>query len=130
MTHKLLLFATIILLFGCASSPAPDTAAAASDEKAAIAALGQINQAQKDFFRRSRRYALTYEDLIEEHLMAGQPSAQGYDIQMKPTADAIHYAITATPAQTSSTARHLFTDETGVIRGEQGKSATSASPPV
>jgi hypothetical protein len=130
MAHRLLIFATIMLLSGCSSSPdSATTTAAAPDEKAAIAALGQINRAQKDFFRRSRRYALTYEDLIAEKLLAAQPTAPGYDIQMKPSPDASRYTITAAP-QASPTARYLFMDETGVVRGEPGKTATAASPPV
>jgi Tfp pilus assembly protein PilE len=130
MAQKLLVFAIILLVAGCSPSTAPATTAPPADEKAAIAALGQVNQAQKDFFRRSRRYALEFDDLIAEHLLASQPAAQGYEIRMKPSADAVHYTITAVPAADAPGARHLFTDETGVIRAEQGKSATAASPPV
>ena len=128
MMHKILLIAIVLLLAGCGEQSSPSTPAQPPDEKAAIAALGQINQAQKDFIRRNRRYALGYDDLIADHLLQAQPAAQGYRIDMKPSPDGIHYTISAAPADASSQARHLFTDETGIIRGEQGKDATAGSP--
>jgi Tfp pilus assembly protein PilE len=130
MMHKILGLALVILLAGCGERSSPSTTAPPPDEKAAIAALSQINQAQKDFIRRNRRYALGYEDLISDHLLQAEPTAQGYRIEMKPSPDASRYTISATPTNASATARHLFTDETGVIRVEQSKDATATSPAI
>jgi hypothetical protein len=127
MMPKLAAVALALFLFGCAQPQAPP---AKADEGAAVTALGQINQAQKDYFRRYRRYALAYEELVAEHLLSAEPMASGYDIRMKPSADASRYVLTAGPTDASSSARHLFSDQTGVIRSEQGKDATAESPAI
>ena len=62
MMHKVLMLALSLFLSGCGQQPSQQPAATspakAADEHAAIAAMGEINQAQKDYFRRYRRYAL------------------------------------------------------------------------
>lgn len=90
--------------------------------------MKDINNAQSDFIRRTRRYAQTTNELIADRLLSGEPKAEGYAIQLLPSADAVSYTITATPS--SPAARHFFTDKTGVIRAATGKPATAESPGV
>ena len=122
----------ILFLATCSTPVVEQPAATASDEKGAIAALQAINQAQQDFIRRTRRYALTYDELVMAVLLKEKPSAAnlGYDIVMRPSADAVSYSIIATPTTNPAQARHFFTDKTGVIRAEQGRAATAESPQI
>jgi hypothetical protein len=68
----LTLFAAVVLA-ACAPSAEPEPAtpgisapaSTPADEQAALAALAEINKAQADYFVRSRRYAITYDELIE-----------------------------------------------------------------
>lgn len=115
------------LLVSCSSEkPAAPETAKAPDEAAAIAALKEINVAQADFIRRTRRYAQLTDELIADRLLRAQPAAEGYTILMLPSADAVSYTITATPRAPEG--RHFFTDKSGVIRAEAGKPATAQSP--
>jgi len=119
----------VAVLVSCSSeSPAPVPAPRAPDEAAAVEALKQINQAQGDFIRRTRRYAQRYDELVTEHLLDAEPTraATGYDFLMLPSPDAVSYTLTATP--TDPAARHFFTDQTGAVRVETGHPATSSSP--
>jgi hypothetical protein len=102
------------------------------DEKAAVDALRKINEAQSTHFKLNRRYALTFEELVEAHLLTGEPSAAqtGYEFKLRPAADAQTYKISVAPSDSSATARHFFTDEKGVIHAETGKDASADSPAV
>ena len=104
----------------------------APDENAVIEALKAVNQAQQDFIRRTRRYALTYDELVEAYLLKEKPTAEttGYDVTLKPSPDAVSYTILATPRSEGDKHRHFFTDKTGVIRSESGRTATAASPEI
>ena len=115
------------LLAACSDEkPAASVEVKAPDETAALAALKEINTAQADFIRRTRRYAQTTSELIADHLLTGEPKAEGYAIQMLPSADAGSYTVVATP--NTPDARHFFTDKTGVIRAASRKPATGESP--
>jgi hypothetical protein len=121
---------TLVLLFvSCASDNAtPPQPARPPDEAAALNALKEINRAQADFIRRTRRYAQRTEELLADRLLTAEPAADGYTIVMLPSADAVRYIAKATPR--TETARHFFTDQTGVIRAESGKPATVESPEI
>ena len=134
MMHKALTLALVLFFSGCGGESSQPTVTTsppkAADEHAAIAALGEINKAQKDYFRRYRRYALGFEELVAEHLLKEEPTASGYQIRMKPSPDASRYTISAAPADAPAAGRHLFTDQTGVIHAEQGRDATADSPAI
>ena len=127
-----------LALCGCNNAPAPEpansgaAAAKPADENAAIRVLGEINQAQADYMKRNRRYALTYEELIESHLMQQEPSqdATGYAIRLRPTADAATYRVSAAPVTPTAASRYFYTDHTGIIRGETGQEAGAGSPEI
>ena len=140
---KNLLHVILILALCSCSGPQPSTTPAASapatpppvkapDENAAISALREINEAQKAYFGRNRRYALDYEELTSGHFLKEEPavSASGYEIKLRPSADAARYVVIAAPASNSSGARHFFTDQTTDIRAETGKDATAESPKI
>ena len=85
-----------------------------------MAALKEITQAQSDYFQRNRRYALDYDELIMARFLGQEPRADviGYDIRMRPAADAASYTVTATPVGASaegSTARRMSSNQTGEI---------------
>ena len=125
-------FVLLALLASCGSqpteqstpSPAPGVGAQAStappNEEAATAALNEINRAQMEYFQRNRRYALDYDELIAARFLSNEPQAaeMGYEIRMRPAADAATYTVTATPAGTppaGSNARRMSTNQTGEI---------------
>jgi len=118
----------VVLFASCSSEPkATEPPAKAPDEAAAIEALKRINQAQADFIRRTRRYALTFDELIKDRLLDAEPTKAetGYDILLRPRPDAIAYTVIATPA---GLGRHFFTDQTGALRAESNKPAGAESP--
>jgi hypothetical protein len=116
-----------VSLFACSSEPSQPVLTP-PNEQAAIDALKQVNQAQADFIRRTRRYAQTYDELIAQRLLNAEPTkaATGYDFLMLPSPDAVSYTLTATPSGPG--ARHFFTDQSGVLRASQDKPATAESP--
>jgi hypothetical protein len=108
-------------------------AAKAPDENVAVDTLHKITEAQSTYFKLNRRYALTYDELVDAHLLSSEPSAvqTGYEFKLRPAADAQTYRITVVPADSGfATARQFFTDQTGVIRAEAGKEASASSPEV
>jgi hypothetical protein len=117
------------------AAPAAQPATKAPDESAALDAVAKINDAQSSYFRRNRRYALTFEELVEAHLLNGVPaSAQtGYDFTLRPSADAQTYRISVNPtasSPSSASARHFFTDESGAVHAEAGRDTTAESPKI
>lgn len=127
----------IVALTACSNVTDPPTqtdatssAAKAPDENAALDAIRKANEAQLTYFKINRRYALTYDELIEARLLSSEPTAAetGYDFRLRPAADAQTYRLYANPKTT--TAKYFFTDETGVIRADTGKEATADSPEV
>jgi hypothetical protein len=104
----------------------------APDESAALAAIAAVNDAQKNYMHRNRRYALTYDELVEAHFLKEEPTVQqtGYEIKLRPAADAGSYTVVAIPSAATVTSRHFFSDQTGVIRAEQSKDANAQSPAV
>jgi hypothetical protein len=139
---RALAFLVVMTLAGCgeqepvrkeikvfpASGPSPN----APDEIAAVAAISDVNAAQKTYFARNRRYALTYEELTGALFLKEEPTVQktGYDIKLRPAADAATYIVLGIPSLRSSAARHLFSDQTGIIRAEEGKDANAESPAI
>ena len=119
---------SFLLLASCSSSDQTPAVVPGkpADEQAALNALKEINRAQADFIRRTRRYAQTTQELISDRLLNAEPAAEGYRILMSPSPDAVSYTVEATP--TDGAGRHFFTDKTGSIRTETGKPATATSP--
>jgi type II secretory pathway pseudopilin PulG len=133
---KTLTFSILVtlLLGGCggsATTPSAQTpAAAAPNETAALDAIAKINDAQANYFRRNRRYALNFDELVEAHLLNADPAASqtGYDFKLRPAADAQTYKLSVSPSGSSATAKHFFTDESGAVHADTGKDATEDSP--
>ena len=102
------------------------------DERAALDTIAKIGDAQSNYFRRNRRYALTFDELIEAHLLNSDPDSakSGYDFSLRPAADAQTYKLSVSPTASKTNARHFFSDESGGVRAEIGKDATADSPKV
>jgi hypothetical protein len=141
VTTRIILPILGLLLSACSSpaptmqgpAPAANSAPASSkvpDEAGALDAIAKINGAQATYFKLNRRYALTYEELVEAHLLTGEPTAAqtGYEFKLRPAADAQTYKLSVTPAAPTPAARHFFTDQSAVIHAEQGKDASADSP--
>jgi hypothetical protein len=119
-----------VLAFALSCSPEKSEAPIkAPDEAAAIAALKEINQAQADYIRRTRRYAQSFDELKTERLLSDTPSSEktGYQFSLLPSPDAVSYTLKATPG---GAGKHFFTDQTGTIRAEFDKPATAESPTI
>jgi hypothetical protein len=104
----------------------------APDETAALDTITKISDAETNYFRKNRRYALTFDELIEAHLLNSAPdTAQtGYDFSLRPAADAQTYKLTVNPTASVPTARHFFSDESGTVHAETGKDASADSPKI
>jgi hypothetical protein len=103
------------------------------DENAALDALRKINDAQSTYFKVNRRFALTFDELVEARLLRSEPSGAetGYDFKLRPAADAQTFKLFVIPTDANSTAAtYLFMDQSGVIRAQIGKEATADSPAV
>ena len=111
---------------------AQSSSSKAPDESAALDTIAKINDAESNFFRRNRRYAITLDELVEAHLLNSLPGAAdtGYDFTLRPAADAQTYKLAVNPAASSPTARHFFTDESGAIHAEAGRDASGDSPKI
>jgi hypothetical protein len=144
---NLTVFLAALILAGCGNSTpsmqtnAPQTAPAAQpatkapNESAALNAIAKINDAESSYFRRNRRYALTFDELVDAHLLNSVPTSAetGYDFTLRPSADAQTYRISvnpAAPSPSSAAARHFFTDESGAVHAEAGRDATAESPKI
>jgi hypothetical protein len=115
------------------SAPAAKGARKPPDENAAQETLRKISEAQSTYFKINRRYALTFDELIEARLLSSEPSAAdtGYDFKLRPAADAQTFKLSVIPSDPIATnGIYLFMDQTGVIRVEIGKEATAESPVV
>ena len=133
---------TLLLLCGCAGQPTttepasapPAAATKAADANAALDALTQVNAAQSVYFKRNRRYALAFDELVEARDLKSEPGVAdtGYLFRMRPAADAQTYTISAAPAvpPVGTPARTFFTDQSGVIRGEDSNKPATAQSPV
>jgi hypothetical protein len=133
---------TAIALTGCGgNTPTMQNGAAsggqaasgkAPDETAALDAITKISDAQTNYFRRNRRYALTFDELIDAHLLNTAPTAAqtGYDFSLRPSADAQTYKLSVNPSTPAPTVRHFFSDESGTVRAETGKDASTDSPKI
>jgi len=130
-TWVALLFLGISAACGADTSPTP-AATRAPDETAALDVLHKAGEAQATYFKINRRYALTFDELVEAHLLSADPSTvqTGYDFKLRPAADAQTYRLLVVPGNSTTGARHFFTDQTGVIRAESGKEASADSPEV
>jgi hypothetical protein len=115
-----------------ASSASQPSAGKAPDESAALDAIAKINDAESNYFRRNRRYALTFDELVDAHLLDSAPeSAQiGYDFSLRPSADAQTYNLSVNPTAPTASVRHFFTDNSGAVRAEAGRDATPDSPKI
>lgn len=131
-------FGLLLVLFGCSGSTEKPTSAVAQmqaqppDDQAAVKTLREINGAQATYLQRNRRYALSFDELRDSHLLEQDPSktANGYGISLHPAADAESYTVVAVPASPAANVKYFYTDKSGVIRVDQGKDATSSSPPI
>lgn len=128
--RAILSLSTVLFLFACSAETKAPAAPPAKppDESAAVEAIRKVTEAQTNFMRRTRRYAQTFDELVKDHLLNAEPkkSDTGYDFLLLPSPDAVSYSVTATPA--AAGARYFFADQTGVMRVEKDKPATSASP--
>jgi hypothetical protein len=115
-----------------ASSAGAAAGGKAPDETAALDAITKISDAQTNYFRRNRRYALTFDELIDAHLLNTVPTAAqtGYDFSLRPSADAQTYKLSVNPTAPAPTARHFFSDESGAVHAETGKDASADSPKI
>jgi uncharacterized lipoprotein YmbA len=133
----------VAVLSGCGgNSPTMQSGSSASagqapnakppDETAALDAIAKINDAQTNYFRRNRRYAISLDELVDAHLLNSVPSASqtGYDFSLRPAADAQTFKLAVNPTVAAATARHFFSDESGAVRAETGKDATTDSPKI
>lgn len=122
------------LLVGCGNGGTPpaiqSAPAKAPDENATLAAISKINEAQSAFFKLNRRYALTFDELVDGRLLDAEPatSQTGYEFKLRPAADAQTYQLSVSPLVASPAARHFFTDQAGIIHADAGKDANAGSP--
>ena len=137
---QIALFLLAVALTACGNnnSPAgqPEAATAstkAPDASAALDAVRKTSEAQATYFKINRRFALTYDELVEARLMNNEPTAAqtGYEFKLRPAADAQTYKLVVVPSDPkATTVQYFFTDQTGAIRAETGKEATADSPEV
>lgn len=115
-----------------AAPATPSSSAKPPDETAALDTIAKINDAESNYFKRNRRYAITFDELVEAHLLNSLPAASdtGYDFNLRPSADAQTYKLAVNPASSAPAVRHFFTDESGAVHAEAGRDATADSPKI
>src|SRR5262245_7221380 len=145
MKTSIALLTITLILAGCNSAPAPTmqknspqasvspAPGKAPDENATLEAIRKTVEAQATYFKLNRRYALTFDELVDARLLSSEPTAAqtGYDFKLRPAADAQTYKLSVVPSDSASTTvRHFFVDQTGGIHAEAGKDASADSPAV
>jgi len=143
---ELLIVVAIILIIAAIAIPNLLRSRMAANEASAVGSIRTLNTA-------SVTYSTTYPDvgypltlgalkpaatagtanadLIDSVLAGGTKS--GYTFVLLGTADGppnTGYTATAGPVSSSSGTRYFFSDQSGVIRGNAGAAATSASSPL
>jgi hypothetical protein len=141
MNTRVVALILFVVVAGCGSEaplteqqnvPAARAPQKPPDENAALTAIANVHAAQKEFISRYRRYALTYQELLDAFFLKEEPTVTttGYDVKLRPAADAASYTVLAVPASASPASRHFFSNQTGEIRAEIGKDANAQSPLV
>lgn len=105
--------------------------ARSDSEAAALGYMRTVVAAEKVFKKKHGRYAASLPELVGSgsftRRMTNTQRGE-YVVQFRPAENG--YALTLTPAQIDVTHRAFYVDQTGVIRGDEGKPATAASPAV
>jgi hypothetical protein len=97
-------------------------------EAMTIAIMREINAAQQQFLKLSKRYAGTIEELIDLKFLKTDPSEIPHTrFQLAVALDGTKYQLTAGPRTPEPDDRFFYSDQTGEIRSELGKPATEAS---
>ena len=143
---ELLIVVAIILIIAAIAIPNLLRSRMAANEASAVGSIRTINTAAVTYTTTypDAGYPLTLavlkpaatassatSDLIDSVLAAGTKS--GYTFALTGTADGppnTGYTATGAPVSATSGTRYFFSDQSGVIRGNAGAVATSASAPL
>lgn len=107
--------------------PQEPTVIVLDDEIAAISKLRTLSSAQELYNAWNNRYATTFEELQEKDLIDKSFQDDNYTYELTSTAPDKWYG-TATPANWAR--KHLYIDETGVLRAQVDRPADENSPPL
>ena len=142
---ELLIVVAIILIIAAIAIPNLLRSRIAANEASSVGSLRTLNTAAIAFSTSYGSYPTiisdmgpttsgsvptsTAADLIDSALMGGTKS--GYVFAYTATSPYQTYTITASPLQLNGTGvRYFFTDNSGVIRANQGAAATNTSTPI
>jgi type IV pilus assembly protein PilA len=147
---EILIIVAIILIIAAIAIPNLLRSKMASNEASAVDSLRMLNSTSTDYFKEYGGYPVSISvlgpvaigatassglaDMIDEVLATGLKS--GYSFTWSAgTSDAngnvLDYSITARPSTPGiSGQRYFYTDQSGVIRSEQGAPATAVSTPL
>ena len=98
-------------------------------EAAALGYMRTVVSAEKVYKKKRGSYTASLSALVGSGSFTkrmAQTDRGDYTVSMKPKKDG--YSLALTPKQFDSEHRAFYVDETGVFRGEEGKSATASSP--
>ena len=127
---ELLIVVAIIGIIMALAIPGLQKARQYAQSGSAIQSLRTITTAENLYDRRFRIYA-SLVDLAPEGTLApdlASGTKGGYDFALVLSPDAKRFTITASPQLT--TAAYFFTDNTAVIRFNDGAPADATSPPI
>ena len=101
------------------------------EETTAVAYMRTVVASEKVYKGKHGNYTPTLAALVGTHSFTrrmANPERGEYRVAYKTKKDG--YALTLTPKQFSLERRAFYVDETGVVRVEEAKPATAASPPL
>ena len=129
---ELLIFVAIIGIISSIAVPALQKARKSAQSGSAIQSLRTITTAENLYERRFKVYAtladLAPEGTVDTNLQNGFKSAYTFTITLP--ADAKHFSSNADPQDGSGMSLHFFTDDTAVIRFNEGAPADASSEPI
>ena len=132
---ELLIVVAIIGILAAIAVPGLLKAKRASNEASAISCLRAYNSAQSAYFATEGRYSLygLQGDLANGYLdpdlmLTGRRNS--YLFTFNVSSDFRTYSATGEPEESNPGGRYYFVDESGVIRFEEGSTASTASPAI
>jgi prepilin-type N-terminal cleavage/methylation domain-containing protein len=135
---ELLIVVAIIGLIAVIAVPGLVRARQYAQSGSAIQSVRTITTAEMLFIRIHKKYGtlleLAPEGTIDDNLQIGLKSGYAFNVQVwgieTDTQDKKRFEVTAAPIVDPAKSTYFFTDETAVIRAENGAPATAASSPI
>ncbi|HEU4386507.1 MAG TPA: type II secretion system protein [Blastocatellia bacterium] len=133
---ELLIVVAIIGIITAIAIPGLQSARRASQAGSAVQSVRTLSSAEQLYYKQFNAYGALFDlfgqGTIDSNLTSGNKSGYNFTVNVlnRGTGIANGYESIADPQEYPLKFRHFYSDESGLIRVEQGAVATVASPPM